>query len=1101
MPNDLVKSFIKRRIILPVIYGFALNRNKQFASLLNNLLTILPFSDASRTRLRAEFLGSTCQLSSPKGPAEKTKRTFPLRIAGDPVSYPPVRLITFYLPQFHAIPENNEWWGDGFTEWTNVKVAKPQFTGHHQPLQPGELGYYNLDDVGVMRRQALLAEQYGIEGFCFYFYWFGGKRLLEKPILQYLENKDITRSFCLCWANENWSRRWDGLHNEILIAQNHSPECDRDFIEYISKYFKDPRYIRIADKPLLLVYRPGLLPDPLATANRWRKWCRENGVGEIYLAYTQSFDNADPKAYGFDAAVEFPPNNTDPPLITEKVPERNSDFTGSIYDWSIFPERAESYNQPDYTIFRSVCPAWDNTARLKERGTVFVNNTPKGYQAWLNNAVFDTVTRFTRKDERFVFVNAWNEWAEGACLEPDQKFGRAYLEATRKALADSTKKITGRRIVLVSHDALPYGAQFLVLNMAKMLHCVFGFSVDLLVLGEGALMEEYKKYATVHELAGHPPESERVVALANKLFAQGAKSAITNTTVSGLIVPVLKRCGFHVVSLVHELPQIISDYGLQRHTEAISKMADTIVFAAPAVRKGFESFAPLETDKVVIRPQGLYKRNRFQTPNAIHNAKVTIHERYHLPLNAKIVLGVGVADYRKGIDFFVDAGIELLRKGYEVYFFWVGQIEHQVETNILPTIADSGYGKFFIFPGLNYDTDAYYAAADIFALTSREDPFPSVVLEALDAKTPVVAFANSGGAAELLNKGGGVLVPGMDSHAFSAVLMELLDSPDRLARLGLEGKKIVDEEYSFRHYLFDLLDLAQVGLRRVSAIVPNYNYERYLQERLGSILGQEYPIYEIIVLDDASTDHSLDIIRQTLESCAIDFQIVANKENSGSVFRQWQRGVELAHGTHVWIAEADDSCLATFLDEVVQGFDSPGVVLSYCESEQVDAKGIMLAENYLEYVADIGSHRWLGTFVRDGREEIIHALSVKNTIPNVSAVIFAKASLHAVLAEHMDRIQSYRIAGDWLVYVLLLQHGHIAFSPFSYNLHRRHQRGVTIGSFNQQQLEEIQRMQNFIAERFDLPEEMICIAGRYIETLRKQFAACKPQMKQKNSLA
>jgi hypothetical protein len=320
--------------------------------------------------------------------------------------------------------------------------------------------------------------------------------------------------------------------------------------------------------------------------------------------------------------------------------------------------------------------------------------------------------------------------------------------------------------------------------------------------------------------------------------------------------------------------------------------------------------------------------------------------------------------------------------------------------------------------------------------------------------------------------------------------MELLENPDRLARLGQEGKKIIDKEFSFRHYLFDLLDLAQVGMCRVSAVVPNYNYERYIQERLDSIINQEYPIYEIIALDDASTDNSLDIISQSLENCPIDFQIVANKENSGSVFRQWQKGVELAHGTHVWIAEADDSCLATFLDEVIQGFDSPDVVLSYCESKQLDANGKILAENYLDYVSDLGSHRWLGTFVREGREEIIHALSVKNTIPNVSAVVFDKSSLHAVLAEHMERIQAYRVAGDWLIYVLLLQKGHIAFTPFSYNLHRRHQRGVTIGSFNQQQLEEIQRMQNFIAERFDLPEEMLCIAGRYIETLRKQFAVC-----------
>jgi len=163
-----------------------------------------------------------------------------------------------------------------------------------------------------MKQQTELAKHYGIAGFCFYFYWFAEKRLLEKPVLQYLKNNNIEQPFCLCWANENWSRRWDGLNDKILIAQNHSPEDDLAFIKYISKYLKDPRYIRINDKPLLLVYRPSLLPAAEETALRWRAWCSANGIGEIYIAYTQSFEAVDPERYGFDAAIEFPPNNSAP---------------------------------------------------------------------------------------------------------------------------------------------------------------------------------------------------------------------------------------------------------------------------------------------------------------------------------------------------------------------------------------------------------------------------------------------------------------------------------------------------------------------------------------------------------------------------------------------------------------------------------------------------------------------------------------------------------------------------------------------------------------------------------------------------------------------
>lgn len=343
------------------------------------------------------------------------------------------RQIAFYLPQFHAIPENDAWWGEGFTEWTNVRPAQPHYRGHYQPHIPGELGYYNLDDPDTQRRQVELAKLYGIAGFCFYFYWFGGKRLLEKPIENYLGNRDLDLPFCLCWANENWSRRWDGLDDQILIGQKHSTEDDLAFIAHIANYMRDERYIRIDGKPLLLVYRPGELPNAKATASRWRSWCREHGVGEIYLAYTQSFDKAPPSRYGFDAAVEFPPNGTQPRDVTSSIQPLQDNFLGKVYDWRTYLKRSAKPSQPKYPLFRGVCPSWDNTARRKERGTSFINSSPRGYQEWLFNAIRDTVRRFPAEDQRLVFINAWNEWAEGAHLEPDQRYGYSFLEASRMA--------------------------------------------------------------------------------------------------------------------------------------------------------------------------------------------------------------------------------------------------------------------------------------------------------------------------------------------------------------------------------------------------------------------------------------------------------------------------------------------------------------------------------------------------------------------------------------------------------------------------------------------------------------------------------------------
>lgn len=346
----------------------------------------------------------------------------------------PVKLIAFYLPQFHAIPENNTWWGEGFTEWSNVKPAQAQFEGHYQPHVPGELGYYDLLNPGVQHRQVELARLYGVGGFCFYTYWFGGKLLLEKPVENYLNDRSLGLPFCLCWANENWTRRWDGRDKEILIGQKHSPKDDLAFIQHAAQYMRDERYIRIDGKPLLLVYRPGLLPSAKETAQRWRLWCQQNGIGDIYLAYTQSFAKVDPGKYGFDAAIEFPPNISIPIDVTKKVKPLSSNFGCTVYDWRAFVQQSRHYQKPDYMLFRGVCPSWDNTARRKNTSNVFINSSPGGYQEWLTNAINETCTRIDNPDERLIFVNAWNEWAEGAHLEPDQRYGYAYLDATRMAI-------------------------------------------------------------------------------------------------------------------------------------------------------------------------------------------------------------------------------------------------------------------------------------------------------------------------------------------------------------------------------------------------------------------------------------------------------------------------------------------------------------------------------------------------------------------------------------------------------------------------------------------------------------------------------------------
>jgi lipopolysaccharide biosynthesis protein len=407
-----------------------------------------------------------------------------------------IKAIAFYLPQFHPIPENDRWWGTGFTEWNNVTRGKPQFAGHYQPHLPGELGFYDLRLIEVQKRQIELAKTYGLHGFCYHHYWFGGTRLLRQPLDQLLTHPDLDFPFCLCWANENWTRRWDGEDDEVLIAQRHSPEDDLAFIRDIEPALRDRRYIRVGERPLLIVYRPALFPDIKATATRWRDYCRGAGIGDLFLASTQAFDRHDPKEFGFDATIEFAPNNMGAPVITAQFRGVNPRFNGTVYDYNYLVEYSRQYEPAEYPLFRTVTPMWDNEPRRPGRGTVFANSSPARYAEWLENAC-RYADDCLRPEEAFVFVNAWNEWAEGAHLEPDRRYGYAYLEATAAALRKFPGRCSRRQIVVVSHDAYFHGAQHVALRVAQTLSNSLGFDVQILLCGDGPLRESFAEAGRV----------------------------------------------------------------------------------------------------------------------------------------------------------------------------------------------------------------------------------------------------------------------------------------------------------------------------------------------------------------------------------------------------------------------------------------------------------------------------------------------------------------------------------------------------------------------------------------------------------------------------
>lgn len=994
------------------------------------------------------------------------------------------RAIAFYLPQFHPIPENDAWWGQGFTEWSKVRPAKPRFAGHVQPNEPGELGYYDLlKDEGIFERQAELAKLHGISGFCFYFYWFAGKRLLEAPIQKFAASAHIDMPFCLCWANENWTRRWDGRNGDVLVAQRHSPDDDIAFISYVSRYFRDPRYIRIRGRPLLLVYRPALFPDIAATAQRWRSWLRNNGFGEVYLAYTQSFENAPPEAYGFDAAIEFPPNNTG--VKPEPAGSRPMYDGASItlYDWRELAERP--YVAPTYRLFRGVTPQWDNTPRRPNNGAVFLNSTPTAYRDWLRRAVADTQKRFSDPEERLVFINAWNEWAEGAYLEPDKRRGYAWLAATRQALANEKPK---SGVIIVTHDLHPHGAQFLALNIGKTLQERLGVRVSFVSAGgDGPLSQRFRSVARLDILdpSLNPDEIDRTLSV---LRDDGFDRAIINSTASGWLSTALARNGIDFIGLIHELPGVIKLMGLEESVKNLERLARAVVYPADSVRARLLESYELRNARAVVRPQGLYQRIVLNDADAKDAARQRVCAKIGASVDDQIVLGVGYADLRKGIDIFLDWAVATLQRRNDVHFVWVGKVADEVQSIVRQKLARAGQLSNRIhLVGFDDSPGEYYLAASLYALSSREDPFPSTVLEALSAGTPVVMCAGTGGAENLAEHGCLTVLPNPEPRTFADSVDMMLGSRADTQRRGLIGRDLVRQRFGFTSYAGELADLLQLDTPQVSVIVPNYNYAHYLERRLSSILQQTLAPREIIVLDDASDDDSIAVAERVLAGSDINWRIVRNERNSGRVFSQWRKGAELATSTLLWIAEADDDSDPRFLETVSRAFRRGNVALAYTQSKQMDERGAILAADYLDYVRDVDAEKWRRNFIADGIAEVRSGLAVKNTIPNVSAVIFDRAKLLRVLVERHGEISSYRVAGDWCVYVNMLREGKVAYEASALNLHRRHDASVTISRFGLAELAEIARMQNYVSREFGTDAVQAAKARVYLQRLVEEF--------------
>ena len=982
-------------------------------------------------------------------PAEVRRNTQPGPLFEEQDRLPPgarprATVLAFYLPQFHAVPENDAWWGKGFTEWTNVARALPRFVGHYQPRIPRDLGHYSLRGTDVLRQQADMARGAGIHGFVFYMYSFNGRRLLDGPLEALLADPGIDLPFCLMWANENWTRRWDGSEHEVLLSQDYRPADEASLVETFLRHFRDGRYIRLEGRPVLMVYRAGLIPPGVVA--RWRRRFKAAGEDPLFVM-AQSFNDRDPRPFGMDAAVEFPPHKLTDGIdtINGRLSMLDHAATARVFQYDDVAASTDLLPQP-YPLIRTALPGWDNDPRRQGAGMTLHGATPATYQAWLERLIAAAQAQPVA-GEALVCINAWNEWGEGAYLEPDVHFGAAFLNATARAVVGTAQADPRTRVLLVGHDAFPAGAQLLLLNLGRVLQAVHGAAVAFLLLGDGALLPEYRAVAPTTVLDnGHDLPRQAAV-----LASRGFGAALVNTSAAAAAVPVLAAAGLGCTLLVHELPRLLAERGLETAVRDAAAAARHVVFGAPFVRDALAAIADVPDAKGRVLTQGLYR----PVDPAVRAAR-----RAGLKLGrAVLAVGIGYGDLRKGFDLFLHTWRAARQAGAAVHFLWVGDLDPVLHTYLGAEIdAAVGTGTFHRLP-FAPDGAEWLAAADVHLLCSREDPMPSVVLEAMSAGTPTIGFAGTGGAADLLAAHrAGQCVPLGDTAAMAARIGPAVraSTPQGRARLARTARAL----FGFDAYAGQLLALAQPGLLDVSVVVPSYNYARFLEARLHAIFAQTHPVSELIVLDDASTDGSEAVARHAAAAAGRTVRWVGAARNGGSVFRQWRKAAAAARGEWLWIAEADDGSEPGFLAALARAVQAaPDVVMAFTDSRAIDVDGKPLWADHQAYYAQSGAPLLAEDGVFPAAEVLRRCLAQRNLILNVSAVVFRRTALLAALDRCGDTLDGFTMAGDWRLYAeLLAGGGRVAYVARPLNVHRRHAGSVTHRLSAERHLDEVARM-------------------------------------------
>jgi glycosyltransferase involved in cell wall biosynthesis len=982
------------------------------------------------------------------------------------------KAIAFYHPQYFLSRKRDSGCDGQSSPWVDVSAAQARFDGHEQPKLPGELGFYDLSVMDIIRRQTELASLHGIHGFCFRHDWHDGRASFEHPLVQFAAASDIEMRFCLCRT---------AVAKASAHAHVEGGDDARAYIAHIIPFLRNPRYFTIGGRPLLAVERVSLPENAEAVLQIWREYCRDAGVGELFVAVMEC-GGADPRIDGFDAAIEQPLSNPDEVRVVDVsgIGFFEPRYAGMLLDYREVAARAEARKMPQHPLIRCVLPDRDDEPRHSGAATCCIGATPARYGDWLRAAV-DASAKHPVGGEPVVFIDAWNGWTDGAYLEPDRRLGYARLHATRAALTSPAPR---PKVALMSHDANPHGAQYVALSLLRE-YVRLGIEVEILMLGPGWLEAEFGSIAPIHRL--YAMDADALSKLASELHSRGFDTVIANTSVCGRVIAPFHAVGLKIIALIHELPGVISSYALEEALRVLVDASRCVVVASEAVSRGLRSMLPDSalSKKLRIRPQGLYTSNRNRVLANAADPRVRLRNRLGIPDHVPVVLTVAYADRRKGVDLLAQVAVRACAMRADMHFVWVGNRAPHLSAEVDEVIESAGIASQFHFVGLDFDTDDYFAGADVYALTSREDPFPTVVLESLVVGVPVVAFAGTGGAADMVAECGGFATQAFDLDAYAAALVHVVGNTVVRERLGTEGRDMVDREFGFRRYALDLLALAGDDVPQTSAVVPNYNYARYLPERIDSLAAQTQPLSEIVVLDDASTDNSIEMLRMLHLYTHPQLVVVRNQANSGSVFRQWLDAARRATGELLWIAEADDAADPRMLETLATAMQADtGIVMAYCQSSRVDALGDVIAADYLGYTDDLSPERWRSAYTATGAEEVEAGLAVKNTVPNVSAVLFRREALLAVLEGHIDEILDYRVAGDWVVYLRLLRLGRIHFDPRVLNRHRFHGANVTGSIDARRHYDEVVSAQALARALYPLGTGTIDAAAAYAARLR-----------------